>query len=645
MAANPAFKWELPLSKLWVQLCPTPSRAGVGDPVRVTNLENLNIRNVAIIAHVDHGKTTLVDQMLRQCGQFRDSELKGECILDSNDLERERGITILAKNIAIHYRGVKINLIDTPGHADFGGEVERVLKMADGCLLLVDAFEGPMPQTRFVLQKALEYGLRPVVVINKVDRPDARPLDVLDEVIDLFIELGADEHMLEFPTIYASGAQGYASLRPGENPGNIRVLFDAILEQVPPPKADETAPLQMLITSLDYSDYVGRIGIGRVFGGILKAGQQVTVIRRDGTQSKEQVGELYLFDRLGRIKTDKVVAGDICAVVGLESVDIGNTVACPDNPMPLPTITIDEPTLHMTFRVNDSPFAGRSGKFLTSRHIRDRLEKELQHNVALRVEPGNTPEEFHVSGRGLLHLSVLIESMRREGYELAVGKPKVIFRESDGKKTEPIELCFVDVPNEYMGPVMEIMGQRRGVCNKVESRGEYTHMEFTVPARGLIGVRNRLLTATNGTAIMHHNFYRYEELRGHIPGRSAGVLIASESGQVTAYALDALASRGVMFVRPTDQVYEGMIVGEHCKDNDIEVNVCRAKKMTNIRAASADKTVVLKPPREMTLEMCLEFIEDDELLEVTPDALRLRKRMLKESDRKAARRKEQQVGA
>jgi len=602
---------------------------------------NAGIRNVAIIAHVDHGKTTLVDQMLRQCGEFRDAQLKGERILDSNDLERERGITILAKNIAIHYGGVKINLIDTPGHADFGGEVERVLKMADGCLLLVDAFEGPMPQTRFVLRKAFQYGLRPVVVINKVDRHDARPTDVLDEIIDLFIELGADEHMLEFPTIYTSATQGYASLRPGENPGNIRVLFDAILEHVPPPRADAAAPLQMLITTLDYSDYVGRIGIGRVFSGVLSAGQPVTIIRRDGTQATERIGELYLFDRLGRCKADQAVAGDICAVVGLQSVDIGNTIACPEDPHPLPIVEIDEPTLHMTFRVNDSPFAGRSGRFLTSRHLRDRLEKELQHNVALRVEPGNTPEEFHVSGRGLLHLSVLVENMRREGYELAVGKPKVIYRELNDRKTEPIELCFIDVPGEYMGPVMEILGQRRGVCNKVDSRGEYTHLEFTVPARGLIGVRNRLLTATNGTAIMHHNFYEYEYLRGHIPGRSAGVLIASESGQVTAYALDALASRGAMFVRPTESVYEGQIVGEHCKDKDIEVNVCRAKKMTNIRAASADKTVVLKPPREMTLEMCLEFIEDDELLEVAPDALRLRKRLLKEPDRKAARRKEQ----
>ncbi len=599
-------------------------------------MQRAEIRNVAIIAHVDHGKTTLVDQMLRQCGQFRDSQLKGERILDSNDLERERGITILSKNIAIRYRDTKINLIDTPGHADFGGEVERVLKMADGCLLLVDAFEGPMPQTRFVLRKAFEFGLRPLVVINKVDRADARPAEVLDEVIDLFIELNADEHALEFPTIYASATQGYASLRPDDHPDDIFALFEAIMAHVPSPEVDPTAPVQMLITTLDYNDYVGRIGIGRVFAGTLRAGQQVTVIRRDGTHSKEQIAELFVFDGLGRRKVDEVTAGDICAVVGLESSDIGNTVTDAENPAPLPIIRIDEPTLHMTFRVNDSPFAGRSGKFLTSRHLRDRLEKELQKNVALRVEPGATPEEFHVSGRGLLHLSVLVENMRREGYELAVGKPKVIYRALNGKKTEPIEFCVIDVPAQHVGPVMELMGSRRGICTRMDSKGEYAHMEFTIPARGLIGLRNRLLTATNGTVIMHHNFYEYEYLRGAIPGRSNGVLIASDAGQVTAYALDGLADRGIFFVKPTDQVYVGQIVGEHCKENDIEVNVARQKKLTNMRAASADKTVVLRPPRELTLEIALEFIEDDELVEVTPDAIRLRKRLLTEAERRRA---------
>ena len=597
-------------------------------------MTNNNIRNVAIIAHVDHGKTTLVDQMLRQCGQFRDSQLKGERILDSNDLERERGITILAKNIAIRYQGVKINLIDTPGHADFGGEVERVLKMADGCLLLVDAFEGPMPQTRFVLRKAFEYGLRPVVVINKIDRIDARPKDVLEEVFDLFIELHADDKALDFPTVYSSATQGYAALDPADRPGNVFALFETILKHVPPPTCEPEAPLQMLITTLDYNDYVGRIGIGRVFAGTVAVEKPVTVIHHDGTRTTDKIGELFVFDGLGRKRVDRVEAGDICAVVGLSSVDIGNTLADPEHPTPLPIIRIDEPTLHMTFRVNDSPFVGRSGKFLTSRHLRDRLEKELQKNVALRVEPGHTPEEFHVSGRGMLHLSVLIENMRREGYELAVGKPKVIYRELNARKTEPIEHCVIDVPTAHVGSVMELLGGRRGVCTTMETRGENSHLEFTVPARGLIGVRNRMMTATNGMAIMHHNFYEYEYLRGAIPGRANGVLLAIESGQVTAFAIDGLTDRGVLFVGPGVQVYAGQIVGEHNRENDLGVNICRAKKMTNMRAASSDKTVVLKPPRDMTLELALEFIEDDELVECTPDGVRLRKRLLTEQDRR-----------
>jgi len=594
------------------------------------------LRNVAIIAHVDHGKTTLVDQMLRQCGQFRDAQLKGERILDSNDLERERGITILSKNIAIDYKNTKINLIDTPGHADFGGEVERVLKMADGCLLLVDAFEGPMPQTTFVLRKAFEFGLRPIVVINKIDRPDARPADVLDEVLDLFIELGADEDTLEFPTVYASATEGYATADPDRRTDDIFILFEKILAHVPAPKVEPDEPLQMLITTLDYNDYVGRIGIGRVFAGAIEAASNVTVIHRDGTQTNDKVGELFVFDGLGRRKVDRVTAGDICAVVGLDSVDIGNTIADPDDPRPLPIVHIDEPTLHMTFRVNDSPFTGRSGKYLTSGHLRERLNKELQRNVALRVEPGLSAEEFQVSGRGVLHLSVLIENMRREGYELAVGKPKVIFRQLDGKKTEPIELCVVEVSTMHVGPVMELMGLRRAVCNKMETRDSQTHLEFTIPARGLIGLRNRLMTATQGTLIMHHNFYEYEYFRGGIQHRGNGVLIAHETGQVTAYALDNLASRGVMFVAPGEQVYQGQVVGEHCREDDIVVNVCRGKKLTNIRAASADKTVVLRPPREITLEIALEFIEDDELVEVTPDAIRLRKRHLTENERKRA---------
>ncbi|MCC7292016.1 MAG: translational GTPase TypA, partial [Phycisphaerales bacterium] len=588
------------------------------------------LRNVAIIAHVDHGKTTLVDQMLRQCGQFRQAQLKGERILDSNDLERERGITILAKNIAINYHDTKINIIDTPGHADFGGEVERVLKMADGCLLLVDAFEGPMPQTRFVLRKAFEYHLKPIVVINKMDRPDARPKEVVNEVFDLFIELSADDAALDFPIVYASATKGWASLTlaqsepraevradvkpgettPAEDPrgpnsaarqGDIFPLFETMLKHVPAPKDDPSAPLQMLVTSLDYNDYVGRIGIGRVFAGVLRSAQRVCVIHHDGTQRVEQVRELYSFDGLGRQKAEEVRAGDICAVVGIEGVDIGNTLADPDNPMPLPIIAVDEPTLHMTFRVNDSPFCGRSGKFVTSRHLRERLEKELQKNVALRVEQGHTPEEFHVSGRGILHLSVLIENMRREGFELAVGKPKVIYRQLNGPKTEPIELCVVDVPTQHVGAVMELMGGRRGVCLKMETRNDSTHMEFTIPSRGLIGLRNRIMTATQGTIIMHHSFYEYEYLRGAIPGRANGVLIASEGGQVTGYALEALADRGVMFVAPQDPAYEGQVVGEHNRDNDIEVNVCRAKRLTNMRSSGAEKLVVLKPPRILSL--------------------------------------------
>ncbi|MFQ5411821.1 MAG: translational GTPase TypA [Phycisphaerae bacterium] len=601
-------------------------------------MTNQAIRNVAIIAHVDHGKTTLVDQMLHQCGQFRESQLKGERILDSNDLERERGITILSKNIAINYQGTKINLIDTPGHADFGGEVERVLKMADGCLLLVDAFEGPMPQTTFVLRKAFEFGLRPIVVINKIDRHDARPADVVDEVLDLFIDLGADDDALEFPTVFASATLGTASLDPIRQPDNIFALFDTILKHVPTPVIDPDAPLQMLITTLDYNDYVGRIGIGRVFAGTLHAARNVTVIHRDGTQTDAKIGELFVFDGLGRRKVDQVVAGDICAVVGLESVDIGNTIADPDDPRPLPIVRIDEPTLHMTFRINDSPFSGKSGKYLTSGHIRERLDKEIQRNVALHVEPGATPEEFHVSGRGLLHLSVLIENMRREGYELAVGKPKVIFRELDGKKTEPIEMCVVEVPTSHVGPVMELMGARRAICTNMDSHDDHSRIEFTIPARGLIGLRNRLMTATRGTIIMHHNFYEYEYFRGSIPHRANGVMVANEPGQITAYALDNLGDRGVMFLSPGQQVYPGQIVGEHCRDDDLVVNVCRGKKLTNVRASGSDKTVVLKTPREITLETALEFIEDDELVEVTPDAIRLRKRHLNENDRKRAAR-------
>jgi GTP-binding protein len=598
-----------------------------------------DLRNVAIIAHVDHGKTTLVDQMLRQSGQFRESELRETCILDSNPLERERGITILAKNIALQVGPTKINIIDTPGHADFGGEVERVLKMADGCLVLVDAAEGPLPQTRFVLRKAFECGLRPIVVINKTDRPDARPMEVLNQVFDLFVELDADDATLDFPTIYASGREGTATTDLAIKTTDIRVLFDTILKNVPAPEVDLDAPLQMLIVTLDHSDYVGRIGIGRVVAGKIKKGQRIALMKHDGTRVDDQVTQLHTFDRLGRIETDEVSAGDICAVVGLERVDIGDTVADFDKPVALPPIKIDEPTLDMLFRINDSPFAGQEGTYVTSRQLRDRLFKELESNVALRVRASEERrEEFNVSGRGLLHLGILLENMRREGYELSVGKPRVITRQIDGQLCEPIEYLVVDVPGRSVGPVMELVGNRRAECLKMDSRGEFTHLEFTIPARGLIGLRTRMLNSTSGEAIMHHTFFDYQPMRGHIPARLNGVLISTDTGRATPYALDGLQDRGILFIGGGEQVYEGQIVGEHCRDNDLPVNVCREKKLTNIRAASADKSIILKPPRLMSLEQALEYIEEDELVEVTPAAIRLRKMFLKESDRRKSAR-------
>jgi GTP-binding protein len=598
-------------------------------------MKRSDIRNVAIIAHVDHGKTTLVDQLMRQSGLFRESELRGECILDSNDLERERGITILAKNIALQLGGTKINIIDTPGHADFGGEVERVLKMADGALLLVDAAEGPLPQTRFVLRKAFECELRPIVVINKIDRPDARPVDVLNAVFDLFCELEADDATLDFPTIYASGRNGVATTDLAVTPADIRPLFDAILKHVPAPEVVADGPLQMLVTTLDYSDYVGRIAIGRVVRGMIKKGQQVALLKHDGNRVNDQVAQLYVFDRLGRAETNEVGAGDICAVVGLESVDIGDTIADFENAEPLPPIKVDEPTLEMIFRINDSPFAGQDGTYVTSRQLRDRLMKELESNVALRVVPDTERrDEFHVSGRGLLHLSILLENMRREGYELSVGKPRVITREISGKLTEPIEYFVVEVPPSSVGAVMELVGDRRAECLKLNAHGEMTHLEFTIPARGLIGLRTRLLNATRGEAIMHHNFYDYQPVRGSIPSRANGVMASTETGRTTAHALENLQERGVLFVGAGEQVYEGQIVGEHCRDNDLPVNACREKKLTNIRASTAEKTILLKPPRQLTLELALEYIEDDELVEVTPKAIRLRKLYLKESERK-----------
>ncbi len=605
-------------------------------------MKRTDLRNVAIIAHVDHGKTTLVDQLMRQSGLFRESELRGEQILDTNDLERERGITILAKNIALTVGGTKINIIDTPGHADFGGEVERVLKMADGALLLVDAAEGPLPQTRFVLRKAFESGLRPIVVINKIDRPDARPVEVLNAVFDLFVELGADDATLDFPTIYASGREGIATTDLAIPARDIRPLFDAVLKHVPPPDVNLEVPLQMLTVTLDYSDYVGRIGIGRVVAGKIRQGQKIALLKRDGRKIEDTVAQLYVFDRLGRVETDEVSAGDICAVVGLEDVDIGDTIADFEHPVALPPITVDEPTLDMVFRINDSPFAGQEGTYVTSRQLRDRLMKELESNVALRVVPSQERrDEFHVSGRGLLHLGILIENMRREGYELSVGKPRVLNKEVAGKVLEPIEYLVVEVPPSSLGAVMELVGNRRAECVKLDAHGEMTHAEFTIPARGLIGLRTRLLNSTSGQAIMHHTFYDYQPVRGSIPGRANGVMVSTETGRATPYALENLQERGSLFVGAGESVYEGQVVGEHCRENDLPVNVCREKKLTNVRASTAEKSILLKPPRQLTLEIALEYIDEDELVEVTPSAIRLRKMQLKEADRRRAARQAQ----
>ncbi|MCL2648312.1 MAG: translational GTPase TypA [Phycisphaerales bacterium] len=597
------------------------------------------LRNIAIIAHVDHGKTTLVDAMLRQSGMFRAQQIGSDLILDNNPLERERGITILAKNVAMTYidaKGVsrKINIIDTPGHADFGGEVERVLKMADGILLLVDAFEGPMPQTRFVLKKALQYHLKPIVVINKIDRADSRPTEVLNEIFDLFVELDAHDDALDFPVIYASGRAGFARLEPGDGDNDMRPLLETIVTKIKGPVADLDKPLQMQITNIDYNEYVGRIGIGRVFNGVVKSDQQIALLKRNGKVEKHKIVDLYLFKGLGRDRTEQAEAGDICAVVGIEDVDIGDTIADMERPEALPLIDVDEPTLNMIFSVNDSPFAGQDGRYITSRNVRERLYRELQSNVALRVEDTQSPDSLRVSGRGLLHLGVLIENMRREGYELQVSKPKVIYKELNGHKCEPIEMLVVDVPKQFEGAVMQSVGNRRGELVKMDVKGNFTHMEFTIPARGLIGLRTRLLNATQGEAIMHHTFHDYELLRGSLPGRQNGVMVSMETGSANAYALDKLADRGMMFIKPGDAVYEGMVVGEYNKDNDITVNVCREKKLSNMRTTASDENIILKPPRDMSLEIALEYIEDDELVEVTPKTIRLRKRHLKENERK-----------
>ncbi len=604
-----------------------------------------DIRNVAIIAHVDHGKTTMVDALLRQSGNFRESQLQGEAILDSNPLERERGVTILAKNVAITYtdpdskQTVKINLIDTPGHADFGGEVERVLSMADGVFLLCDAAEGPLPQTRFVLKKAFEHQLRPVVVINKIDRPDARPDAVLNEVFDLFVELGADDETLDFPTIYASGRQGIATIDLAKPNTTIRPIFDAILQHVPAPHGDDTLPLQIRISSIQYNDYVGRIGVGRIYNGVIKSGQQVVVVDREGKQTKTKVLEVHEFEGFGRKKIDEARAGDIVALVGLEKVDIGNTICDPTDVRPLEASDIEPPTLTMMFSVNDSPFVGREGKYVTSRNIRERLFKELESNVALKVEETENRDAFKVSGRGLMHLGVLIETMRREGFELSIGKPTVIMRKEDGKTLEPIEYLVVDVPEMHQGSVMQLIGGRKGELARMDNRNGAVHMEFTIPARGLIGLRTRMLTATQGTAVMHHNFHEYAEARGDVPGRGNGVLISMSTGKANEYSLNNLQDRGTMFCKHNDEVYEGQIIGENARDTDMTVNPNVAKKLTNMRTTGSDENIMIRNPRVMTLEQALEYIEEDEVVEVTPGAIRLRKVHLTENERKKSSRK------
>jgi len=601
-----------------------------------------DIRNVAIIAHVDHGKTTLVDSMLRQSGQFRASQLQGERILDSNDLERERGITILAKNIAINYGETKINLIDTPGHADFGGEVERTLQMADGALVLVDAFEGPMPQTKFVLRKAFECHISPIVVINKVDRPDARPDEVLNEIFDTFVELGASDEQSDFSYIFASGRSGFASDDPRATSGDMRPLFDLIVDKVPGPVVDLDQPFSMLCTTLDFSEYVGRIAIGRIFSGSVRRGQRANLLKAGGVVAPGSIDGVLLFDKLGRVDVEQADAGDIVAIVGLSSVEIGDTIAAVERTNPLPRIEVGEPTLSMLFTVNDSPLTGE-GKFLTNRHLKERFDRELESNVALRVEQAEDRDAFKVSGRGLLHLSVLIETMRREGFELAVGKPQVIVKKIGGVDHEPYEFLVVDVPHSHIGPVMELVGARRGEMSKMDVKGAYAHIEFAIPARGLIGLRNRLMSATQGEAIMHHNYLEYRPLRGDIPSRGNGVMISMARGPAVAFSLDNLQQRGTMFVAPGDDIYEGMIIAENARNEDMSVNPCKEKKLTNMRASGSDKNVLLKPPRLLTLEIALEYIEDDELVEITPSKIRLRKKVLSEEGRKRSERSSKKV--
>ncbi len=596
-------------------------------------MEQAKIRNVAIIAHVDHGKTTLVDKLLAQGGTFRSNEQVVERVMDSNDLEREKGITILAKNTSIKYKGYTINIVDTPGHADFGGEVERIMRMVDGVLLVVDAFEGCMPQTRFVLSKALEQGLVPIVVVNKIDRENARPLEVVDEVLDLFIDLGANDEQLDFPVLYASALKGIAMTEPDADGKDMEPLFQAILEHIPAPKGDIEGPLQMQVALLDYNDYLGRIAIGRVNRGVIKNGSQVAVIKRDGQVENVRITKLLAFEGLKRVEIEEAHAGEIVAVTGLGEVNVGETICAVDALEALPLLKIDEPTLQMSFMVNDSPFAGREGEPITSRKLSSRLFKETETDVSLRVEETDSPDVFKVSGRGELHLAILIEKMRREGIEFQVSKPQVIFREIDGEICEPFEHLIINIPEEYKGPVMEKMGTRKADLLNMENNNGQVRLEYSLPARGLVGFRTEFLTDTRGYGIMHHSFEGYKPYRGQIGGRRNGVLIAFETGTATTYGLLAAEERGTLFITPGTEVYEGMIVGENNREQDITVNVCKEKHLTNIRSSTKEETVKLKAPRVMSLEQCLSFLADDEFLEVTPKSYRLRKKYLKKEER------------
>ncbi|MFF0825513.1 translational GTPase TypA [Brevibacillus sp. NPDC003359] len=598
-------------------------------------MKRLDIRNIAIIAHVDHGKTTLVDKLLIQSGTFRSNQQVEERMMDSNDLERERGITILAKTTSVQYNEFTINILDTPGHADFGGEVERIMSMVDGVLLIVDAFEGCMPQTRFVLKKALEAKVTPIVVVNKVDRDNARPQEVINEVYDLFIDLDATEDQLEFPIVYASGLQGIAGHEPDKLEGDLRPLFDTIIEHMPAPDADESAPLQMQVTMLDYNDFLGRIGIGRIYRGTMNLNDMVSVTTREGNVKKARIQKLFGFSGLQRVEQKTARAGDIVAISGIDDINVGETVCHIDHPEALPLLKIDEPTLQMTFLVNNSPFAGREGKHVTSRKLRDRLMAELETDVSLRVDETDSPDAYVVSGRGELHLSILVENMRREGFELGVSKPEVIIRMIDGQKMEPAELLIIDVPEEYTGPVMETLGQRKAeMVNMINNGFGQVRLEFIIPSRGLIGYRTEFLTITRGYGILNHSFDSYRPLvQGAVGGRHAGVLISHETGTASTYGLMSVEDRGMMFIQPGTEVYEGMIVGEHNRDNDLTVNVCKEKHATNVRSANKDETVKMKAPRLLSLEEALEYLNDDELCEVTPQSVRLRKKYLNKSDR------------